>query len=146
MLKELSGDNAMSRARVFVWDKRFSEGREEVEDDERPGRSVTSRTEGNVQKINEIVRKDRRLSIRMIVDMVNINKETVRQILHDELNMTKVCAKLVPKNLTQDQKDNRKNICSDTMERLTEEPDLLTHVITGDETWIFQYDSETKRF
>ena len=58
MLKEVFGDNAMSRARVFLWHKRFSEGREEVEDDERPGRSVTSRTEGNVQKINEIVRKD----------------------------------------------------------------------------------------
>jgi len=70
----------------------------------------------------------------MIADMVNINKETVRQILHDELNMTKVCAKLVPKNNNQNQKDNRKNICSDIMERLTEEPDLLTHVITGDET------------
>jgi len=37
---------------------------------------------------------------RMIVDIINADKETVRQILHDELNMKKVCAKLVPKNLT----------------------------------------------
>ena len=146
MLKEEFGDNAMSRVRVFIWHKGFSEGREEVEDDKRPCRSVTSRTEGNVQKINEIVRKDRRLSIRMIADMVNINKEMVRQILHDELNMTKVCAKLVPKNLTQDQKDNGKNICYDIMERLTEEPDLLTHVITGDETWIFHNALSVKQF
>lgn len=145
MLTEVFGDNALSRARVFEWHKRFTEGREEVEDDERPGRPVSSRTEGNVQKISDIVRKDRRLSIRIIADMVNINKETVRQTLHDELNMTKVCAKMVPKNLTQEQKDNRKAICSDIMERLKEEPDLLTRVITCDETWVFQYDPETKR-
>lgn len=144
MLKEVFGENVMSRARVFEWHKRFSEGREEVEDDERPGRPVSVKTEENAQKINEIVRKDRRLSIRMIADMVNINKETVRKILHDELNMTKVCAKMVPKNLTQEQKDNRMNICSDIMNRLTEEPDLLSKIITCDETWIFQYDPETK--
>lgn len=50
-----------------------------------------------------------------------------------------------PKNLIQEQKDNRKNICSDIKKQLTEELDLITNVITGDETWISQNDSETKR-
>ncbi|VVC37345.1 Hypothetical protein CINCED_3A023298 [Cinara cedri] len=44
------------------------------------------------------------MSIRMIAEAVNADKETVRKILHEELHMTKVCAKLVPKNLTPDQK------------------------------------------
>lgn len=30
--------------------------------------------------------------------MVNIDKDTVRQILHDQLHMTKICTKMVPKN------------------------------------------------
>jgi hypothetical protein len=30
------------------------------------------------------------------------------------------------------------------MERITEQPDMLENVITCDETWIFQYDPETK--
>jgi hypothetical protein len=34
------------------------EGREEVEDEERLGRLSTSKTEDNVEKISEIVRKD----------------------------------------------------------------------------------------
>nr|CAH7728141.1 unnamed protein product [Callosobruchus chinensis] len=72
----------MSRTRVFEWHKRFSEGREEVEDDERTGRPVTSRIEENIKKVNEIVRKDRRLSLRMISDLSNIDRETVRKILH----------------------------------------------------------------
>jgi hypothetical protein len=32
---------------------------------------------------------------------------------------------MIPKNLTQEQKDNRKNICSDIMERITEQLDGL---------------------
>ncbi|PSN45251.1 hypothetical protein C0J52_06997 [Blattella germanica] len=68
----------------------------------------------------------------VIADMVNTNKETVRQNLHDELRMSKVCAQLVPKNFSQEQKDNRKEICSDIMDRLTEEPYLLTKDITCD--------------
>ena len=33
LLKNVYGDNLMSRSRVFEWHKRFSEDREEVEDD-----------------------------------------------------------------------------------------------------------------
>lgn len=145
LLKEVFGDNCMSRTRVFEWHKRFSEGREEVEDDERTGRPVTSRIEENVKKVNEIVRKDRRLSLRMISDLSNIDRETVRKILHEDLKMTKVCAKMVPKNLTPEQKENRKNICIDIMQQLAADPGLLEKVVTCDETWIFQYDPETKR-
>jgi hypothetical protein len=42
------------------------------------------------------------LSFWMIAEMVNMNKQMVRQILHDQLNMRKVCAKMVLKNLTQE--------------------------------------------
>lgn len=52
---------------------------------------------------------------------------------------------MIPKNLTQEQRNNRKNIPSDIMKRLIEEPDLLTNVITCDETWIFHYDLGKKR-
>jgi hypothetical protein len=40
----------------------------------------------------------------MVAEMVTMEKEMVRQILHDQLNMRKVCAKMVPKNLTQEKK------------------------------------------
>lgn len=97
----------MSRTTVFEWHKRFSDGREEVVDNARPGRPMSMGTSEIVSKINQIVRKGRRLSTRMIAEMVNSNKETVRQILHDELNMTKVSAKLVPKILRRNRKTGR---------------------------------------
>lgn len=45
----------------------------------------------------KMVREDRHMSIRMIAEIVTADKETDRKISHVELNMTKVCAKLVPR-------------------------------------------------
>jgi hypothetical protein len=39
---------------------------------------------------SEIVRKDRRLSIQIIAENINM-EETVRQIVYDRLNIRKVC-------------------------------------------------------
>ena len=58
--------------------------------------------------------------------------------------MRKVCAKLVPRLLNDVQKERRLQVCQDIIERLQTEPDLLRRVITADETWIFEYDPETK--
>ncbi|XP_039610931.1 protein GVQW3-like [Polypterus senegalus] len=108
MLTGAYGEYCMSRARVFEWHKRFSEGRENVEDNERPGRPSTSRTEENVEKIRQMVRKDRRLSVRMIAETINIDKDTAWKILREDLNMKKVYAKLVPRVLTPERKECRK--------------------------------------
>ena len=59
--------------------------------------------------------------------------------------MRKVCAKMVPRLLNDDQKERRMQVCQDIIERLQTEPDLLRRIITGDETRIFEYDQETKR-
>ncbi|KAG5344036.1 MOS1T transposase, partial [Acromyrmex charruanus] len=87
LLKEAYGENSLSRARVFEWYKRFSEGRESTEDDQRPGRPVSVSTPQTVTKINEIVREDRHMSIRLIAETVNADKETVRKILLKAIGM-----------------------------------------------------------
>ena len=56
--------------------------------------------------------------------------------------MRKVCAKMVPEKLTEEQKQRRVTICQDLLER---QNDILGRVIIGDETWVYQYDPETKR-
>jgi len=39
--------------------------------------------------------------------MLNLNRQTVHEILTLELGMQKICAKLVPKILTNEEKENR---------------------------------------
>jgi len=55
--------------------------------------------------------------------------------------MRKVCAKIVPKKPTEEQKQRRVKICQDLLER---QDDILGHIITGDETWDYQHDPEMK--
>jgi len=47
------------------------------------------------------------LTVRSIAEQVNIDRETVREILTEDLDMRKVCAKMVPKELTKEQKQRR---------------------------------------
>ena len=84
--------------------KSFSEGRECVTDEERSGRPLTSRTEKSIANFRQIVRQNRRLTVRSKAEQVNIDRETVMKILTEDLDMRKVCAKMVPKELTEGQK------------------------------------------
>ena len=142
MLVQVYGDNAVKKTAVYRWVKRFSTGRESVTDEERSGRPATSRTEENIAKIRQIVRENRRLTVRSIAEQVNIDRETVRKILTEDLDIRKVCAKMVPKELTKKQKQRRVTICKDLLVR---QDDILGHAIKGDETWVYQYNPATKR-
>jgi len=39
----------------------------------------------------------------------------------------------------------RRDVCLGLLERIENDKNVLKHVITGDETWIFEYDPDTKR-
>lgn len=58
--------------------------------------------------------------------------------------MRKICAKLVTRVLTGEQKGVRKQVCQDHLDEVSENPDFLDNVTTGDETWTFECDTETK--
>jgi len=50
-LKQAYGEHALSRSQVFKWYKAFSEGCESIKDELRSGRSSTSKTDNNVEKV-----------------------------------------------------------------------------------------------
>ena len=144
-LQEVYEEATMSRTRIFEWHKRFREGREDVEDDPRSGRPTTSRTNEIVERVREKVRSDRRLTVRMIADELNMNSERVWRIITQDLGIRKVCAKMVPRLLKDGQKENRVQVCQDILKQLEITPDLLSRVVTSDESGIFEYDPLTKR-
>lgn len=65
----------MTRVRVFEWQNQFPEGREEMEDDEYVGRSVTARTDREVQKINNISLKRLKTETVSVFKAVITNKD-----------------------------------------------------------------------
>ncbi|PNF15753.1 hypothetical protein B7P43_G11025, partial [Cryptotermes secundus] len=78
LLTEVYGDQCLSRTQVFKWFKKFMGGRKNVGNDPKLCRPSTAKTPENVEKVARIVRRDRRLSIRAISELTNINKESVR--------------------------------------------------------------------
>jgi hypothetical protein len=117
-LKRAYGEHALTRALVFTWHKAFLEGREIVENESRSGRPCTSKTDENVTKVRALVRSDQHLTVRMFASELNLNHQTVHDILTEEVGMQKICAKLVPKILTNEQKENRWNVCLDLLGRI----------------------------
>jgi len=82
----------MSRARVFEWYKRFSEGRESLKDDDRSGCPRTAVTDDNIEKVQDVIWKDRRLGVRALTEEVNLDRESVWRILRAEFEHEKgVC-------------------------------------------------------
>jgi len=144
-LQQAFGDDAMSRAKAFHWHKMFSEGRTIAEDEQLSGRPSTARTRDNTARVRELVRSNRRLTVRMIADEVKVNREAVRRILTEELGMGKICAKMVPRNLTEQQRHARVSVCAELLEQVEADAELMERVITGDESWVFQYVPENKR-
>jgi len=69
-----------------------------VEDEPRSGRTCTSKTEENVNKVRDLVGSDRRLTVRMISSVLNLNRQTVHEIFTFELGMQKNLCQAGPKN------------------------------------------------
>ena len=73
-LTEAYGDATLSRTLVFKWHKACKEGRENVEDDRRSGRPISSTNDQNVEVVRAVMAKDRRLNVRMIVEETGLDK------------------------------------------------------------------------
>uniref|UniRef100_A0A8C4RWB8 Mos1 transposase HTH domain-containing protein n=1 Tax=Erpetoichthys calabaricus TaxID=27687 RepID=A0A8C4RWB8_ERPCA len=58
----------------------------------------------------------------------------------EDFNMKKVCAKMVPRVLTPEQKERCKECCVDILQQLDADPNLFHKGITCNETWIFKLD------
>ena len=58
--------------------------------------------------------------------------------------MKRAAAKIVPKLLNFKHKQRRMDIPQEMLTTFNDDPDLLKKVITGDESWVYAYDIETK--
>ena len=59
--------------------------------------------------------------------------------------MIRKASKFVPRILTADQKETRLHICQNMLTMAENDRNWQDKVITGDETWVYGYDPETKR-
>ena len=89
--------------------------------------------------------KDSRVSIETISAQFDVSEGTVHTIIREELKMRKICAKLVLRVLREDQKERRCHDSREMVELINSDPAVLDTLVTCDESWIYNYDAETKR-
>ena len=89
--------------------------------------------------------KDRRVSIDTTSAQFDVSVGTVHTIIREELKMRKICEKFVPRVLREEQKERRCHDSREMVELINLDPAVLDALVTSDESWIYCYDTETKR-
>ncbi|UYV62520.1 hypothetical protein LAZ67_2000931 [Cordylochernes scorpioides] len=125
--------------------KKFKAGRISIEDDPRQGRPTFQRTDENVQKITDLIKENPRTTLLELEQDTGISKTTIGRIITEDLRLKKTPAKFIPRFLTNEQKLCRLATCEDMLEMTRTDPEWKDKIITGDETWVYGYDPETKR-
>lgn len=139
------GQNAPPYSTVAYWCAEFKRGRISCEDEARSGRPTTSRTDFNVQQVDEIVQKDRRVTIRYIAETLKLSFGAVQSIIRDILKYNKVTARWVPRMLTDAQRNTRVQISKENLSIINSDPEsFLKRFVTVDETWVHHFDPEKK--
>jgi len=77
-LTKVYEDATLLRTMVFKWYKAFKEGRENVEDDPRSGRPISSTNDQNVEVVQAVMAKDHQMSVRMIAEEMGLEKNAKR--------------------------------------------------------------------
>ena len=57
LMRQVYGDNCLSRGQIFRWYARFKSGVETIEDEARPGRPFSVRNEGLIAKVRERIQE-----------------------------------------------------------------------------------------
>ena len=144
MLQQAYGEDCLSRTQCYEWYQRFKSGRTSIEDDPKSGRPSSSTGDDHIEKVRSVIRENRRLTVREVSEEVGICKSSCHTILTEKLKMHRVAAKFVPRLLTEEQKQNRVTVSQELLDRSNTDENFLKNVITGDETWVYGYDVETK--
>jgi len=106
------GDKVLSRRIVYEWIEMFENGRMSVTDAERTGRPATATTTRNEERTLGLICENRRITVEVVAGRLNVSVGSAYSLIYDGLKFSKVCARWVPKELTEERKLKRLDVCS----------------------------------
>ena len=141
-LKHCSGDQSPSEATIFRWFKQFMSGARTLEDDDRCGRMAMTVTQEDVSWVVSLNKRDPKMTYAEIQDIMKISSGSLTRIL----DVRKCCTRWVLHNLSEEQKQGRDDWCTHMLRKFDRgRCPYVWHIETGDGTWAYQYDPETKQ-
>ena len=91
--------------------------------------------------VREDVLADRRQTTHDVCDITGLSYGTVQCILADNLNMRRISARFVPRLLSDDLRDS---VYREPKQQARDDLNIISNIITGDETRVYGYDPENK--
>jgi histone-lysine N-methyltransferase SETMAR len=114
---------------IKKWAAEFKRCRTSPEDDPSEGRPKSATPPEIIEQVHDMVLDDWRMKLREIAETIGISKEHVGYILHEQLDMKKLCARWVPHLLT-DQKCTPIKISDQCLENFNKnEPDFVHRLL-----------------
>ena len=105
------GDNALSKTTVYEWIEKFKTGRTSVKHAEGAGRPSTSTSEEKIEQAQQMILANRRITIDEVAQSLQISFGSAQEIIHEILGYNKVSARWVSRQLTEEHKRRRMEIC-----------------------------------
>jgi len=97
-------------------------------------------------QIHELILEDLRISAKSISEQLDISREWVGSIIHEDFDLWKLSANWVPKCLNADQKHQLCQSSEHSLEFVWRDPNnFLSKLVTMNETWLYHYEPETKQ-
>ena len=113
--------------------------------DEFEGRPSMSVVATNVDAVREMIERDQHITYREIQASLGIDMKAIHTILHDHLNVRKLCSRWIPQ-FDRSSKTARVKWNKEMLEKFNrDQSNLVYNIVTGDETWIYSYEPESKQ-
>ena len=140
-LTDVYGDSAPSCRTVEKWVAELKDPTQVFRDAPRNGRPPTVMTNESIRAVEEVVMRDRQISVRRIADELGISKTSFYEIMNDYLGMKKVCTRWVPKLFTSLQRTNRADCYEELLENCKQDSvGFFDRIMMRVEMWIHHYD------
>ena len=140
------GDACLSLQQVYEWTKTFINDISSVTDSPQPGQAHYVVTSKAIAVVEDIVKENRCVKVNEIAAHMDTSHGSAHHIVHDGLQFHKVSARWVPRQLTTEFKERHVDPCQEPLKRFEAEGDgFLGRIVTGDETWVYYHQPETKK-
>ena len=129
----------------FIAFRQFQCNQFTVQHAPRSDRPSTSLTKQTIDARRKIIEDDPHSTYQQIEAILGISSTTINSIIHDYLNLRKVCGGWIPHALTDDQKQLPLQFCRHSLKRFEENRSRhVFDIITGDESCFYHYDPQLK--
>lgn len=146
LLQETLGEDCPSTKTVYNWWNKFRDGCQSIYDSDRSGAPSSAVTSETIEIVRHIIDDDPHLSLRGVAELTGFSYYAVRTILTEQLGMSRVVARWVPKLLNKEQLKARADASKELLDVYNVDPNnFINQIITGDESWFHFFEPESKQ-